>query len=98
MDGNGWKEKEMTELLRDINREQGKMQADVDNLNRHYGKLQAYLYEHIEQSVVEWARLVVDHPKALLLVVETTRVVDEDGSAAYGNEPIRMTSLNPANG
>jgi hypothetical protein len=92
------REKAMTDLLRDINREQGKMQSDVDNLNRHYGKLQAYLYEHIEQSVVEWARLVVDHPKALLVVMETTRIVDENGDAAYGNEPIRITSLNLASG
>jgi DNA polymerase III epsilon subunit-like protein len=86
-------------MLRDINREQQKMQSDVDNLNRHYGKLQAYLYEYIEQSVVEWSKLIVDHPKTLLLIIETTRIVDENGNSyGGGSEPIRFATLSLVSG
>jgi DNA polymerase III epsilon subunit-like protein len=89
----------MDSLLRDINRERSKMQADVDNLSRHYEKLQGYMRQYIEQSIVEWAQLVTSHPKTLLLVVETTRIVDENGYS-YGNEgePIRFTTFSPASG
>lgn len=84
----------MDSVLRDIDREQSKMQTDIANLNRHYEKLQGYVSQHVQQSTIEWARLVTDHPKALLLIVETTRVVDEhDYSYGGESEPIRFTAL-----
>jgi DNA polymerase III epsilon subunit-like protein len=82
----------MDSVLRDMNRERSKMQSDIDNLNRHYENLHGYVQQYIRQTTVEWAKLVVDHPKTLLLVVETTRIVDERGYATSGeNEPIRFT-------
>jgi DNA polymerase III epsilon subunit-like protein len=68
------------------------MQSDIDNMNRHYEKLVGYVDQYVVQAVVEWARLVVNHPKALLLVMETTRVVDENGTSG-DSEPIRLTAL-----
>ncbi|SRR6266700_3245138 len=83
----------MDSVLRDINREKSKMEDDVANLNRHYEKLRGYVYEHLKQTTVEWARLVVDHPKALALIVETSPIVDENGYASSGgHEPIRFTA------
>ena len=70
------------------------MQSDIDNMNRHFEKLAGYVHQHVEQAAVEWARLVATHPKALLLVMETTRVTDESGYATAGDsEPIRLTLL-----
>jgi DNA polymerase III epsilon subunit-like protein len=84
----------MDSVLRDINREQSKMQADVDNLHRHYEKLMGYVRQYVEQTTVEWAKLVASHQKTLLLVVETTRIVDETGYSYGGeSEPIRFTGL-----
>src|SRR5690349_6243422 len=89
----------MESLLRDIDREQSKMWGDVENLHRHYEKLIGFVRRYIEQATMEWARLVANHPKALLLVVETTRVVDENGYSYGGeSEPIRLTTLSLANG
>jgi DNA polymerase III epsilon subunit-like protein len=89
----------MDSLLRDIDRERSKMQTDVDNLSRHYEKLQRYMRQYIEQSIVEWAQLVASHSKTLLLIVETTRIVDESGYAYGGeSEPIRFTVLSLASG
>jgi hypothetical protein len=68
------------------------MQSDIDDMNRHYEKLAGYVDQYVGQAVVEWARLVVNHPKALLLVMETTRVVDENGTDG-DSEPIRLTAL-----
>lgn len=79
-------------LLRDINREQSKMQATIANFNRHYEDLEEYVRQYIEQTTIEWAKLVLDHPKSLLLIVETTRT---DGGE---NEPIRLTTLPLAGG
>jgi DNA polymerase III epsilon subunit-like protein len=63
-------------------------------MNRHYEKLAGYVHQHVTQAAAEWARLIVTHPKALLLVMETTRVTDENGYAAAGDsEPIRLTLL-----
>lgn len=86
-------------VLRDINREQGKMQSAIGRLNSHYEQMAGYVRQYIEQTTVEWAKLIVSHPKALLLVVETTRILDEAGYAA-GNEhePIRLTTLELASG
>src|SRR5436190_22175692 len=84
----------MDSLLRDMNRERSKMQSDIDNLNRHYENLHGYVRQYIQQATVEWAKLVVSHPKTLLLVVETTRIVDESGYSYGGEvEPIRFTTL-----
>jgi DNA polymerase III epsilon subunit-like protein len=84
----------MDSVLRDIDRERSKMQADMAELNRHFEKLRGYVYQQVQQSVVEWAKLVADHPKSLLLVVETTRMVGKDGYAIGGeDEPIRFTVL-----
>jgi hypothetical protein len=89
----------MDSVLRDIEREKGKMQAAIDNLHRHYDKLHNYVSQYIQQTTTEWARLVASHPKALLLVVETTRIVDEAGYATTGDsEPIRLTTLSLADG
>lgn len=89
----------MDSVLRDIDREHSKMRADVENLHRHYEKLAGFVRQYIEQTTVEWARLVTTHPKALLLVVETTRIVDESGYASSGeSEPIRFTALQLASG
>lgn len=87
----------MDSVLRDIDREQGKMQSDIDNLNRHYEKLVGFVRQYIERTTMEWARLVASHPKTVLLVVETTRIVDEHGSS-YESEPIRFTTLSPTSG
>lgn len=89
----------MDSILRDINRESSKMRADVDNLYRHYGKMEAYVRQYLEMTTVEWAKLIVDHPKAVLLIVETTRILNESGYTTSGeNEPIRFTTLALASG
>lgn len=89
----------MDSLLRDLNREQQKMQADVANLSRHYENLHGYVRQYLEASIIEWAKLIVDHPRAILLVVETTRIVHEDGYSTSGDsEPIRLTTLSLTNG
>jgi DNA polymerase III epsilon subunit-like protein len=81
-------------VLRDLEREKSKMQADVDNLHRHYEKLAGFVREYIESTTIEWAKLVASHPKALLLLVETTRILDESGYASSGeSEPIRFSTL-----
>jgi hypothetical protein len=86
-------------ILRDINREQGKLDTDVANFNRHYEKMRAYVYLHTKQTTIEWAKLVKDHAKALILIVETTHIVDEYGHASSnGIEPIRFTTLSIASG
>jgi DNA polymerase III epsilon subunit-like protein len=89
----------MDSVLRDLERERSKMQSDVENLNRHYGKLVGFVRQYLTQTTVEWAKLVVSHPKTLLLVVETSRIVDESGYS-YGveSEPIRFTGLALASG
>lgn len=87
-------------LLRDIDREHGKMLSDITNLNRHYDNLKDFTYQYLRQTTIEWAKLILDHPKALLLIVETTLITDKDGYHIYGNqsEPIRFTMLSPAGG
>lgn len=89
----------MDSILRDIDREQGKMRADVENLHRHYEKQVSFVRQYMAESTVEWAKLVVSHPKTVLLIVETTRIHDENG---YGfsndNEPIRLTTLSLVSG
>jgi len=87
----------MESVLRDLEREKSKMQTDVDNLYRHYEKLQGYVRQYIESTTIEWAKLVASHTKAILLVVETIRILDETGYASSGeNEPIRFTTLSLA--
>lgn len=87
----------MDSLLRDINRERSKMQSDIENLHRHYDQLQGYLYQYLKQATVDWAKVVIDHPRALLLIVETTRIVDSEGDSYGGDvEPVRLTSLSLA--
>jgi len=90
----------MDSILRDLDRERAKMQTDVDNFNRHHAKLAGFVGSYVRQTTVEWAKLVIDHPKAFLLVMETTRVVDEDGYSYGGgeSEPIRFTGLSLASG
>jgi len=89
----------MESVLRDLEREKSKMQTDVDNLYRHYEKLQGYVRQYIESTTIEWAKLVASHPKAILLVVETIRILDETGYASSGeSEPIRFTTLSLASG
>lgn len=90
----------MDSILRDINREHGKMLSDISNLNRHYDQLQDFTYQYIRQTTIEFAKLVVDHPKSLLLIVETTRIFGEQGWAIDGREtePIRFTSLSLTTG
>src|SRR6266567_1287367 len=85
----------MESVLRDLEREQSKMQTDVANFYRHYEKLAGFVRQHLEQSTIEWARLIASHPRSLLLVMETTRIVDEDGYATHrsSSEPIRFTTL-----
>jgi hypothetical protein len=86
----------MESLLRDISREREKMQADMANLNRHYEKLETYVCQYVQQAVMEWAKLAINHPRSLLLVVETTRVLDENGYVSTGeSEPIRLTAKSP---
>lgn len=79
-------------LLRDLNREHSKMEASIAKMNHHYGELEEYVRQYIEQTTTEWAKLVLNHPKSLLLIVETTRT---DGGE---NEPIRLTTLPLAGG
>jgi DNA polymerase III epsilon subunit-like protein len=87
----------MDSFLRDIDRSRSKMQTDVERLYRHYDQLAAFVHQYTEQTTVEWARLVATHPQTLLLIIETTPVVDRAGSASSGgNEPIRMTAYQPA--
>jgi DNA polymerase III epsilon subunit-like protein len=86
-------------ILRDLNREQQKMQADVINLNRHYENLRDYVRQYLEATTIEWAKLVIDHPRTLLLAVETTHIVDENGNYYNGNsEPVRLTALELVSG
>jgi DNA polymerase III epsilon subunit-like protein len=89
----------MDSVLRDLERERSKIETDVNNLYRHYEKLAAYVRQHLEASTIEWAKLVADHPRALLLAVETTRIVDQAGYSYGGeSEPIRLTTRSLANG
>lgn len=89
----------MDSILRDIDREHGKMETGISNLNRHYGNLRDYVSQYLKTSIIEWAKLVVDHPKALLLIVETTRILNEDGYSTSGDsEPIRLTTLSRVRG
>src|SRR6476646_3979526 len=84
----------MDSVLRDIERERNKMQTDIDNLFRHYEKLESFVRQHLEQATIEWAKLVASHPKGLLLVIETTHILDEAGYSYGGeSEPIRFTAL-----
>jgi hypothetical protein len=88
-------------FLRDLDRERGKMQTDFENLERHYQRLHEYVGRYVRQTTQEWARLVVSHPASTLLIVETTRVVDEQGyQQGYSseNEPIRLSTLALASG
>lgn len=89
----------MDSVLRDLHREQQKMQADIIGLNRHYENLRDYVRQYLEATTIEWAKLVADHPKALLLVVETTHIVDENGYyASSDSEPIRLTTFSRVRG
>lgn len=89
----------MDSVLRDINREQEGMQAAIEKLNTRYANMTGYVCQYIEQTTVEWAKLIASHPQSLLLVVETTRILDEAGYAAGNeNEPIRLTALELVNG
>lgn len=88
----------MDSVLRDIDRESSKMRTDIDNLYRHYEKLQRHVSQYIEETTIEWASLVATHPKTLLLIVETTRIVDEHGYAYGDSEPIRFTTLSLTDG
>jgi DNA polymerase III epsilon subunit-like protein len=84
----------MESLLRDLDREAGKMQADVEKLHRHYENWQLYVRQYIQQTTVEWAKLVLSHPLSLLLIVETTPIVGKDGCATTTeHEPIRLTAF-----
>jgi hypothetical protein len=75
------------------------MQADVTNLSRHYENLRDYVRQYLEATTIEWARLVIDHPRTLLLAVETTHIVDENGNYYNGNsEPIRLTTFSRVRG
>ena len=93
----------MDSILRDIDREHGKMLSDITKLNQHYDNLQDFTYQYIKQTTIEWAKLILDHPKALLLIIESTRIVDQNGYAIYGgygedSEPIRFTTLSLTSG
>lgn len=89
----------MDSVLRDIDREQAKMQADVNNLHRHYEQLQGFMRQYIQQTTIEWAKLITSHPESLLLLVETSRILDESGYASSGeSEPIRFTTLQLVSG
>lgn len=89
----------MDSVLRDIERERSKMQTDIDNLNRHYGNLVGFVRQCLAQTTIEWAKLVASHPKAVLLIVETTRIVGEDGYSYGGeSEPIRFIGLSLTSG
>jgi len=86
----------MDSLLRDINREQQKMQTDVENLQRHYEKLANFVHQYIQQTTTEWEKLAISHPQTLLLIIETTRILDKDGESYGGeSEPIRFTAYQP---
>lgn len=86
-------------MLRDLHREQSKMQADIIALNRHYENMCGYVRQYLEATTIEWAKLVMDHPKALLLVVETTHIVDENGYyTSSDSEPIRLTTFSRVRG
>jgi DNA polymerase III epsilon subunit-like protein len=85
-------------LLRDLDRERSKMQADVEKFNRHYEDLVEYVRQHVEQTTIEWAKLVANHSKAILLIIETTHVVDENDYTYGDSEPIRFTTLSLADG
>lgn len=88
----------MDSFLRDLDREQSKMTADIENFNRHYGKLRDYVRQYVVQSTVEWAQLLVSHPQALALVVETTPVIESGGYRLSENEPIRLTACSLSSG
>lgn len=83
----------MDSLLRDIEREGSKIKTDIDNLYRHSEKQQGYIRDYIRQSTTEWARLAIDHPKLLLLIIETTPIIDKYGYVSGEQEPIRLTAL-----
>ena len=88
----------MDSLLRDLDRERSKMQTDIANLNRHYDQLHSYVQQYLQQGIIEWARLVLDHPQAQILVLETTTIINEDGYATGDghSEPLRLTTLSLA--
>lgn len=88
----------MDSFLRDLDREQSKMQSDIENLNRHYGKLRDYVRQYVVQGTIEWARLIISHPQAIVLVIETSPVVDENGYTSSEHEPIRLTALSLTSG
>lgn len=89
----------MDSVLRDLHREQAKMQGDISNLSRHYENMRDYVRQYLEATTIEWAKLVADHPKALLLVVETTHIVDENGYyTSSDSEPIRLTTFSRVRG
>ena len=89
----------MDSVLRDLHREQAKMQGDISNLSRHHENMYDYVRQYLEATTIEWATLVVGHPKALLLAVETTHIVDENGYyASSDSEPIRLTTFSRVRG
>lgn len=89
----------MDSLLRDLDREHLKMQSDIEKLHRHYEKLVIYVRQHLEASTIEWAKLIANHPRAVLLAVETTHIVDQSGYSHGGeSEPIRFTTRSLASG
>lgn len=83
-------------MLKDIGREKGKLDGDVQQFiqqfSYHYAKLSAFVENLIVDSVVEWAQLIASHQDATLVIIETTKAYGQHGHL-LGDEPIRLTTL-----
>jgi DNA polymerase III epsilon subunit-like protein len=81
-------------FLKHISYKQGKMQGAIANMNRYYDEMTDFIRQYIVETTVEWAKLVVSHPKTTLVIVETTPIVDDMGNSYTGeSEPIRITTF-----
>ena len=72
-----------------------KMKSDMDKLVSHYDEHTAFVQQSIRQGIIDWAKVIVDHPKALFVIIETTPIVNANGSVLQEHEPIRFTSFDP---
>lgn len=88
----------MDSLFGKIDYVRGKMQSDIDRLFRHHDEQVEFIKQHIRQATIDWARTTIDNPKTLLVILETTPIVNEYGSVLQDHEPIRFTSFDPVTG
>lgn len=77
-----------------------KLDDDIARLQRHLQDVVDAAKDFSRSNAIEWARLAVTHPYAVLLIIETTHIVRKQPvyQVLAEIEPIRFTTLNLSNG